>query len=161
MGWSIWYDSYHKRDVGYGVPATCDNPGCNKKIDRGLAYICCGQQISGGEEGCGLFFCYDHATPGEHKCARCATGKPRFKAKADRSIWIRHKLSHGSWREWREENPMEVARMRGLIRDRKRTGNASNAPDDRTPTAPPVKPNDRTVGVPVHHLVGQVLPEEK
>ncbi len=26
MGWSIGYDKNLKRDIGYGVPATCEHP---------------------------------------------------------------------------------------------------------------------------------------
>ncbi len=37
MGWSIGYDDNWKRDIGYGVRATCDHPACNAKIDRGLS----------------------------------------------------------------------------------------------------------------------------
>ena len=39
MGWSIGYDDNWKRDIGYGVPAVCDHPGCNEKIDRYLNII--------------------------------------------------------------------------------------------------------------------------
>ena len=35
MGWSLGYDGRWKRDIGYGVPAVCDFPGCNEEIDRG------------------------------------------------------------------------------------------------------------------------------
>lgn len=59
MGYEIGYDDNWQRDIGYGVPAECDHPGCHAKIDRGLSYIC-GGDIGGGELGCGLFFCYDH-----------------------------------------------------------------------------------------------------
>jgi hypothetical protein len=48
MGWSIGYDSKWKRDIGYGVPAPCDLPGCDKEIDRGLAFVC-GTEPYGGE----------------------------------------------------------------------------------------------------------------
>lgn len=54
MGWSIGYDERWKRDIGYGVPATCDHPGCEEKIDRGLSCVCANQQPYGGEHGCGL-----------------------------------------------------------------------------------------------------------
>lgn len=50
MGWSIGYDNNWKRDIGYGVPATCDHPDCNEEIDRGLAYVC-GNEPRGGEDG--------------------------------------------------------------------------------------------------------------
>lgn len=59
MGWEIGYDDRWKRDIGYGVPAVCDHPGCNTEIDRGLSYVCGGEPY-GGEMGCGLFFCYEH-----------------------------------------------------------------------------------------------------
>lgn len=54
MGWSIGYDKKWKRDVGYGVPTTCDHHDCNEEIDRGLSYVC-GGDIYGGERGCGLY----------------------------------------------------------------------------------------------------------
>jgi hypothetical protein len=45
MGWSIGYDENWKRDIGYGVPAVCDHPKCNKIINRGLSYVCGGEPI--------------------------------------------------------------------------------------------------------------------
>ncbi|HEV7521417.1 MAG TPA: hypothetical protein VGP89_09990, partial [Candidatus Angelobacter sp.] len=59
MGWSLGFDSNWQRDIGYGVPAYCDHPKCNKKIDRGLSYVCGGEPY-GGELGCGLYFCSEH-----------------------------------------------------------------------------------------------------
>ena len=47
------------REVGYGVVATCDELGCIKKIDRGLAYACGGMH-DGGDQGCGKYFCGKH-----------------------------------------------------------------------------------------------------
>jgi len=32
MSWSIGYDNNWNRDIGYGVPAICDYPGCDKKV---------------------------------------------------------------------------------------------------------------------------------
>jgi hypothetical protein len=43
MSWAIGYDGRWKRDIGYGVPAYCDHPGCNEEIDRGLAHVCGGE----------------------------------------------------------------------------------------------------------------------
>lgn len=60
MGWSVGWDYNWNRDIGYGVPAICDHPECSEEIDRGLAYVCCGQQPHGGEYGCGLYFCSEH-----------------------------------------------------------------------------------------------------
>lgn len=57
------------REAGYGVEAECDRPGCPRRIDRGLAYLC-GQHPDGhrdpSEPGCGYYFCPDHL--GSHDC---------------------------------------------------------------------------------------------
>ena len=47
MGWSLGYDRNWKRDVGYGVPAICDDPECTEEIDRGLSYVCGGEPYGG------------------------------------------------------------------------------------------------------------------
>lgn len=122
MGWSIGHDSRwgkFGRDIGYGVPATCDHPGCGKRIDRGLSYVCGGDPY-GGEHGCGLFFCGKHLTyedRGEdcaQLCERCAVepepAEP-FEPTPDIKRWIRHKLTDKSWATWRSENPEEVAAL--------------------------------------------------
>ena len=59
MSWALGYDSQWMRDIGYGLPAYCDHPGCMAEIDRGLAYVC-GSEPYGGEHGCGLYFCDKH-----------------------------------------------------------------------------------------------------
>lgn len=74
------------REAGYAVEATCDEPGCDAAIDRGLAYLC-GQMPGGDEYGCGGYFCPDHLELGGTRmapdeahpkgyavstCARCA-----------------------------------------------------------------------------------------
>ncbi len=110
MGWSIGYDSSWQRDIGYGVPAYCDAPGCNAEIDRGLSYVCGGEPY-GGEDGCGLYFCYEHGG-GNSLCARCMDKREPFKPKPDHPDWIHHKLTDESWARWRAENPEEVARMK-------------------------------------------------
>jgi hypothetical protein len=109
MSWQIGYDEKWKRDIGYGVPALCDHPGCNKEIDRGLAYVCCGSEPYGGDDGCGLYFCEEHnfySDDTEHRrCERCNAGKEPFTPKPDIAEWINFKLTDESWAEWREENP--------------------------------------------------------
>jgi hypothetical protein len=40
MGWSRGFEN--GREIGYGVDAECDVPGCTAEIDRGLAYRCGG-----------------------------------------------------------------------------------------------------------------------
>lgn len=114
MGWGIGFDSNWQRDIGYGVPCRCDQPGCNKRIHRGLAYVCGGQPF-GGEDGCGLFFCGDHQR-GNQLCERCYAGKKPFEPKPDVRAWIRHKLRDPSWQRWRDENRAEVKQMRRALR---------------------------------------------
>lgn len=114
MSWSIGFDSDWKRDIGYGVPAYCDHPGCNAEIDRGLSYVCGGEPY-GQPRGCGLYFCEKHLSfhgariDGEIKtvqlCERCAPKRKKpFPAKPDHPEWIQHKLTDPSWEQWREEN---------------------------------------------------------
>lgn len=79
MGWSYGVNS-RGREVGYSVDATCDQDGCEAKIDRGLAYVCGGMH-DGGEDGCGDYFCSTHlfltgwedgsTYPGSYLCASC------------------------------------------------------------------------------------------
>lgn len=59
MGSAVGYDRVWKRDVGYGVPSVCDQPGCGAAIHRGLACVC-GGQLNGGEFGRELFLCAKH-----------------------------------------------------------------------------------------------------
>lgn len=62
MGWGYGINGAG-REVGYTVAATCDHPGCEAKIDRGLGYAC-GQRhdrCDDPEEArCGGYFCKEH-----------------------------------------------------------------------------------------------------
>lgn len=58
MGWSVGWNEDLKRDIGYGVPAVCDHPDCEKKIDRGFTHVCGNPPY--GQGGCGLHFCNEH-----------------------------------------------------------------------------------------------------
>lgn len=68
MGWSDCGTDDLGRPIGYGFAATCDHPECEKKIDRGLAYVCGGMHgcepvyNAQGEfiNTCGRYFCEDH-----------------------------------------------------------------------------------------------------
>lgn len=121
MSWAIGYDIRWKRDVGYGVPATCDHPGCGARIDRGLGYVC-GHDPYGGEHGCGLYFCGQHLgytydadgedTPMPERCERCVNGAEPFEPTPDVAEWVEHKLTDESWGKWRDANPDEVAVLR-------------------------------------------------
>lgn len=108
MGWSIGYDRTWKRDIGYGVPAWCDQPGCNAEIDRGLANVCCHSQPYGDPDGCGLYFCGEHLID---KCERCTAKQKPFSPSPDHPRWTRHKLTDASWQVWRDDNPKEVAQL--------------------------------------------------
>lgn len=109
MGWSVGYDKNWKRDVGYGVPATCDHPGCGAEIDRGLSFVCGGDAF-GGEHGCGLFFCSAHRMyAGDRRdnaslCTRCYHGKKKpYDPTPDVPEWTEFKATDPSWAEWRAE----------------------------------------------------------
>ena len=120
MGWSIGYDINWKRDIGYGVPATCDHPGCGAEIDRGLAYVCGGEPY-GGEFGCGLFFCGNHlwhaGKKREHKqiCHKCHHDGFPYEPTPDVPEWQQHKLTDESWQRWRDENPTEFAAIKAAL----------------------------------------------
>ena len=101
MGWSVGFDSRWNRDIGYGVPAYCDHPGCGEVIDRGLAYVCCDEQPYGGDNGCGLYFCR------KHRGWECK--HDGLQPTPDHPDWIAHKLAHESWQRWRDQNPQWVA----------------------------------------------------
>jgi len=114
MGWSIGYDTNWERDIGYGVPATCDHRGCGMDINRGLSHVCGGEPY-GGNRGCGLYFCEKHLqfhAKLPQLCSRCSRRyyKP-FVPTPDRREWIHHKLTDPSWEEWRKENPDEVRKL--------------------------------------------------
>jgi hypothetical protein len=120
MGWSIGYDSQWERDIGYGVPALCDQPNCEAEIHRGLSYVC-GGDAYGGDRGCGLFFCSKHLCAPlsdrlPYLCDRCY---PRLRkpheAKPDLLKWSKWKLKDSSWGPWRKENPDKVAALKKLF----------------------------------------------
>lgn len=114
MSWAVGYDTTWRRDIGYGVPAICDHPGCGHAIDRGLAYVCGGQPY-GGDVGCGLYFCREHLIIGVEEvagaqiCERCRDENPPFEPTPDSPAWIEWKLTDDSWAPWRAENPELVA----------------------------------------------------
>jgi hypothetical protein len=114
MGWSIGHDSKWNRDIGYGVPAKCDHPGCNTIINRGLPYVCCGQSPYGGD-GCGLYFCFEHSNM-DHKCERCVLENEPFNPTEDIPEWINWKLKDKSWSNWRKENKQEVKRLKDVLK---------------------------------------------
>lgn len=107
MGWAIY--EVNGRDCGYSVPAPCDSPDCDEKIDRGLAYVC-GTMPGGGEGGCGLYFCPNHGGGySDTLCTRCENHQPPYEPRPDIQAWIDWKMTDDSWAGWRAEHPEWVA----------------------------------------------------
>lgn len=47
------------RKIGFGVRAECDAPGCNKLVNRGVAFAC-GTKHGEGKYCCDKYFCSRH-----------------------------------------------------------------------------------------------------
>mgnify|MGYP000138437080 CR=1 FL=1 len=86
MGWANCGEDSKGRPIGYAHAATCDHPGCEARIDRGLSYACGGMHGTAPAEGsfdvCEGYFCTTHLShveaPGEGAggclvavCAQC------------------------------------------------------------------------------------------
>lgn len=80
MGWANCGTDSNGRPIGHVHAATCDEPGCEARIDRGLAYACGGMH---GEDvdSCEGYFCDAHLTypdveddhqPPHRVCRACA-----------------------------------------------------------------------------------------
>lgn len=75
MGWAHG-DLADGREVGYAVPTTCEQEGCEAAIDRGLAYLCGEMHGQDDQHGCGRYFCGEHLFYAEPECvthAVCGT----------------------------------------------------------------------------------------
>ena len=77
MGWAHCGTDSEGRYIGYAIVATCDEPGCEAEIDRGLAYACGGMHGDGGlkgDWGCEKYFCPEHLVCGHEDmlCRQCA-----------------------------------------------------------------------------------------
>lgn len=61
MGWADCGTDSKGRPIGYAFEAVCDHPGCDTKIDRGVAHACGGMH---GDEpfSCEGYFCSEHLT---------------------------------------------------------------------------------------------------
>ena len=58
MGWGDCGKDSEGRSIGYVHEATCDHPGCDVEIDRGLSYAC--GDMHGETPGCEKYFCGKH-----------------------------------------------------------------------------------------------------
>lgn len=117
MGWAIGYDDQWTRDIGYGVPAYCDHPGCDALIDRGLGWKCEDEEC-----GCGKFYCAAHL----YDSASHTHDAPPDRIHPD---WANHVLTHHTWARWREENPHEAEKARRSLAQTRPT--PQEVPDDR------------------------------
>lgn len=121
MGYSLYWNDTYQQWAGYGAIAYCDHPKCKRVIDRGLSYVC-GREGYGGEHGCGLHFCEKHLNLVRFEdgyrmvCDRCAKKMKPFRKKPEHPRWIKHLLTHHSWKEWRQENPYQVQRLKRMQR---------------------------------------------
>ena len=59
MGWGNCGLDSQGRPIGYLFEATCDHPGCNEQINRGLSYAC-GEMHGNADSGCDKYFCRRH-----------------------------------------------------------------------------------------------------
>ena len=79
MGWG--HGIVDGKHVGYAIRAKCEQPGCGKWIDRGLAFKC-GGQIGSDAFFCNRFFCGDHLylsarRHGGMLCQECSNDEAR------------------------------------------------------------------------------------
>lgn len=121
MGYQVY--KVGDRWAGYGVPAYCEHPQCNKEIDRGVSFACGDEPFS--EYGCDRYFCSEHLfyhqfnVGGEREvhqvCERCDKYKKPFPYKREHPDWIKHILEDGSWEEWRKENPKEIKLLKSTL----------------------------------------------
>lgn len=77
MGWADCGFDDKGRPIGYAHEAVCDFEDCDRKIDRGLSYVC-GSMHGGGEFGCGGYFCsaHLHYYKTEQLCRACYDAQP-------------------------------------------------------------------------------------
>lgn len=69
MSWAYCGTNRHGQEIGYGVSAQCDEPGCDSEIDRGLAYLCGAMHDDG--ESCNRYFCSQHLVGGAYPSQLC------------------------------------------------------------------------------------------
>jgi len=140
MGYSVYYSIENNRFQGYGVPAYCDHPDCTNEIDRGISYVCCGDQLH--TNSCGGYYCQDH----EHLCLilleedfegltsdeisenfdldecpefdedgyfyQCKHKPIQHKEHPE---WVEHMSTDESWNVWRNENKELFNHMKSLV----------------------------------------------
>jgi hypothetical protein len=124
MGYAVYEDRAAAdldvaRWAGYGVPAVCDMPDCETKINRGMGYRCehvykeaffrKGERVDIEDDwdeerveehpGCELHFCEEHLY--DHDKHEGVEPKP------DTDEWVAWMLTDPSWGQWRRENKID------------------------------------------------------
>lgn len=88
MGWANCGTDSKGRPIGYAHSATCDEPGCEKEIHRGVSYACGGMHGENGHD-CEGYFCEEHLHPTDIKgewtsylylCQSCVAALPAAQA---------------------------------------------------------------------------------
>lgn len=124
MGYAVYKNG--DRYAGYGVPAVCEHPDCDKEIDRGMSHACGGEPFS--EYGCDRYFCGEHLKhhgfntgcgykENGYFCDRCSKMKTPFPKKPETKEWMNHLLTDESWEKWRENNPEEVKEFQDNLKE--------------------------------------------
>jgi hypothetical protein len=87
MGWADCGTDSDGRPIGYAFEATCDEPGCEEKIDRGVSYACGNMHGDGDGYGCEKYFCPAHL----RGSAPDGAGKMRLVCMPCEAQWRREK----------------------------------------------------------------------
>ena len=114
MGYQIY--EYGERFAGYGVPAICEHPDCNEKIDRGMSFACGGMPYE--DNSCDRYFCEKHLScgdSGKNLCEMCISEKDPFPKKPETKEWMEHLLEDESWAEWRRNNPNKAEEFKSKL----------------------------------------------
>jgi hypothetical protein len=86
MGWADCGNDRAGRPIGYAFEATCDHPGCTKKIDRGISFACGGMHGE-DEYSCEGYFCEEHTdticTPNDRWIPVCFDCKRLWEEECD------------------------------------------------------------------------------
>ena len=73
MGWANCGEDSQGRPIGYAHEATCDHPGCKRRIDQSISYAC-GRIHGEDETSCEKYFCEWHrhyGSDGRSRCIQC------------------------------------------------------------------------------------------
>ena len=97
MGWGDCGTDSDGRPIGYVFEAVCDEPGCNKKIDRGLSYVC-GDMHGEDEYSCEQYFCEEHKS----RWVKMSDGRSTAVCKKCETAL----LEGGEWEEDEEEGEL-------------------------------------------------------